>query len=218
MWYKRENVAEDVWLLRPTLVSSAFTIWGPWIFSTCRTITKKIIMDCIKCITPLTRLPFSLIQCLSCPVGGYTLSWRPTKATGRCTVEQTQSSSSHLFLPRQALALHSSFTLGGTVYVRDSRCEGRLENTRKVKMSGGGWETRRKNLPDARLQVLCKQVLFQTAKVELQQQLCTSSVNSLCFSSESASHEAQVMDSLVAGTGGWRILQGHPLLREAIIS
>lgn len=52
----------------------------------------------------------------------------------------------------------------------------------------------------------------------LVQQLCTYTANSLCFSSEDVSHRAHMMDSLVAGTGRWRKLQGHPLLREAIIS
>lgn len=52
----------------------------------------------------------------------------------------------------------------------------------------------------------------------LVQQLCTYTANSLCFSSENVSHQAHMMDSLVAGTGRWRKLQGHPLLREAIIS
>lgn len=38
----------------------------------------------------------------------------------------------------------------------------------------------------------------------LARQLCTYAANSLCFSSEGVSHQARVMDSLVAGTSRWR--------------
>lgn len=95
------------------------------------------------------------------------------------------------------------------MYVRDSRCEVRLESTGR----GGkeermiiGREVKKKKKRIVLMLYMPGCLTLYSSKLclskfsMLARQLCTYAANSLCFSSEGVSHQARVMDSLVAGT------------------
>lgn len=142
--------------------------------------------------------------------------WSPTRATGRSDIKRAQSVPlPPQCLPHWALALHSSFTLCSRGKHVCQRQQVWSEIRKHRKRREGGEDDNRKGSEGKKKRIvlilympgcltLYSSKLCLSKFTILARQLCTYAANSLCFSSEGVSHQARVMDSLVAGTSRWR--------------